>query len=118
MRYIQLTRFVKDMNCESNPILEISLDRDNYIELYNCIYPNNENVFTSGEYIRFSSKYNRIKVLMYTENEYDTKYKSYIPIPEEYLMEKKVKVIKCTCGAKHTSFPDRHLDWCDLNKKD
>lgn len=22
--------------------------------------------------------------------------------------------LKCTCGAKFTSFPDKHLDWCDL----
>ena len=21
---------------------------------------------------------------------------------------------KCTCGAKHTSFPEKHLGWCDL----
>lgn len=24
---------------------------------------------------------------------------------------------KCTCGAKHTSFPQFHLDWCDLDNK-
>lgn len=23
-------------------------------------------------------------------------------------------VPKCTCGAKHTSFPNHHLSWCDL----
>jgi len=24
---------------------------------------------------------------------------------------------KCTCGAKHTSFPKHHLAWCDkINK--
>lgn len=22
-------------------------------------------------------------------------------------------MIKCTCGAKHTSFPKHHLEWCD-----
>ncbi len=21
----------------------------------------------------------------------------------------------CTCGAKHTSYPDRHYDWCDIH---
>ena len=29
-----------------------------------------------------------------------------------WLPKKKV----CTCGAKHTSFPNHHLDWCDLKK--
>ena len=24
--------------------------------------------------------------------------------------------LKCTCGAKYTSFPDKHLDWCDLRR--
>lgn len=23
----------------------------------------------------------------------------------------------CTCGAKHTSFPNHHYDWCDLGEK-
>ena len=33
-------------------------------------------------------------------------------IPYEKKIEK-----KCTCGAKHTSRKDYHLDWCDKEKK-
>jgi len=27
------------------------------------------------------------------------------------------KEVKCTCGAKHTSRKDFHLDWCDKERK-
>jgi hypothetical protein len=33
------------------------------------------------------------------------------------LFDNDITKINCTCGAKHTSFPDHHSDWCDLKKE-
>lgn len=31
----------------------------------------------------------------------------------EHLEPSKRPSLGCTCGAKHTSFPEYHLEWCD-----
>jgi len=38
-----------------------------------------------------------------------------LQVSPRYCINKSIQLKRCDCGAKHTSFPNHHFDWCSVH---